>query len=66
MRDPAGYLPTQLTDAELAAAVKEMIDAKGAESKQDLGKVMGPLMAKYRGKVDGNRVREAVTKVLPD
>jgi uncharacterized protein YqeY len=59
-----GYLPRQLSDADLDEAVKGMIAETGASGAKDLGKVMGKLLAKYKGHVDGNRARAAVQKAL--
>ena len=67
-REEAGilsaYMPRQLDDAELDQAVREAVDATGATSAKEMGKVMGRLMAKYKGHVDGNRAREAVGRIL--
>ena len=60
----ASYLPRQLDDAQLADAVREAIQATGATGAKDLGKVMGRLMAKYKGHVDGGRAREAIQAAL--
>jgi uncharacterized protein YqeY len=48
----AGYLPAQLSDAELAAMIKEAIAATGAASMKDMGKVMGWLKPKVQGRTD--------------
>lgn len=45
---------------ELKAIVKEEIQQSGAKDKSELGKVMGAIMAKVKGKADGNMVRKAV------
>ena len=58
------YLPKQLDDAQLDDAVREAIQATGATSAKDLGKVIGRLLAKYKGHVDGTRAREAITRAL--
>ena len=58
------YLPRQLTDGQLHDAVTEAIADTGATSAKDMGKVMGRLLAKYKGHVDGTRAREAVQKAL--
>ena len=60
----SSYLPRQLDDAQLADAVQEAITATGATSAKDLGKVIGRLLAKYKGHVDGGRAREAIQKAL--
>ncbi len=46
------YLPEQLGEDELAALVDEVIEATGAESIRDMGKVMGAIKAKAAGKAD--------------
>lgn len=58
------YLPDELTQAELERVVLEVIDSTGASSQSDMGKVMGAVMAKVRGRSDGNRVRELVSRTL--
>ncbi|HYE59797.1 MAG TPA: GatB/YqeY domain-containing protein [Candidatus Kapabacteria bacterium] len=58
------YLPVQLSDEELETIVKEVIAASGAASGNDTGKVMGTVMKQVKGKADGNRVREMVTRLL--
>jgi len=47
-----GYLPEQLGADELAAMVDEVIQASGAESIRDMGKVMGQIKAKAAGRAD--------------
>jgi len=59
-----GYLPAALTDAELAALVREGIAATGATSARDMGKVMGWLSPRTRGRADGKRVSELVVQTL--
>ena len=60
----SSYLPRQLSDAELAEAVREAVADTGATSAKDIGKVMGRLLAKYKGHVDGGRAKDAVLKAL--
>lgn len=50
------YLPEQLSDEEVAALVDEAVAATGAEGPGDLGKVMGYVMGKAKGRVDGSAV----------
>jgi uncharacterized protein YqeY len=52
----AGFLPQALTEAELTALVAEAIAATGASSARDLGKVMGWLSPRTRGRADGKVV----------
>jgi uncharacterized protein YqeY len=58
------FLPAQLTDDELAALVHAAVEATGATSARDLGRVMGWLSPKTRGRADGRRVAELVARVL--
>ncbi len=58
------YLPQQLTDDEIQALIDEAIGATGASSVRDLGKVMGWLSPRTRGRADGKRVSELVAKAL--
>jgi uncharacterized protein YqeY len=50
------YLPQQLSQAEIEAAVAEAIAATGAKSPADMGKVMGALKAKLAGRADMGKV----------
>ena len=47
-----GYLPTQLTAAEIDALIAEAIAATGAASVKDMGKVMGFVKPKAQGRAD--------------
>ena len=51
-----GYLPEQLSDEEVAAAVEAAISQSGAESMKDMGKVMGILKGQLQGKADMGKV----------
>ena len=61
-----GYLPEALTEDEIDALVREAIVATGASSPRDMGKVMGWLSPKTRGRADGRFVSELVTRALAD
>lgn len=58
------YLPQQLSPEEIRSIVVEVVDAVGATSPGDLGKVMKELMPKVRGKADGKIVNDIVREVL--
>ena len=58
------YLPRQLSDAEIEAAVEQIVTQVGATSLKDLGKVMGPAMQQLKGKADGKKVQEVVKAKL--
>ena len=46
------YLPEQLGDAEIDALIEEAVQATGASSMKDMGKVMGQLKNKLQGRAD--------------
>jgi uncharacterized protein YqeY len=54
------YLPAQLSDDEVRELVDEAVDATGASGPGDLGKVMGHVMGKAKGRVDGGTVNRLV------
>jgi hypothetical protein len=60
----AEFLPQQLTEDEIRALVDEGVAATGASSARDMGKVMGWLSPKTRGRADGKRVSELVARAL--
>jgi uncharacterized protein YqeY len=59
-----GFLPAQLSEAEIDAAVAEVIAATGAASARDMGKVMGALKPKLAGKADMTVVSARVKQKL--
>ena len=60
----SGYLPQQLTDAEIAAEVAAAMAQTGAKSASDMGKVMGVLKAKLAGRADLAKVSAQVKAKL--
>ena len=58
------FMPQPLTDAELRDLVEQAIAETGAASPRDMGKVMGWLSPKTRGKADGKIVSQLVTQQL--
>ena len=58
------FMPQPLSEAELRALVDEGIAATGAAGPRDMGKVMGWLSPKVRGRADGKQVSQLVTQVL--
>jgi uncharacterized protein YqeY len=59
-----GYLPKQLTDAELAVEVSNAIEHTGAKSVSDMGKVMGVLKGKLAGRADMGKLSALVKAKL--
>ena len=60
----SAYLPEELSEEEIRAAIDEVVAEVGASGPGDLGKVMGPLMGRVRGRADGRRVNELVRERL--
>lgn len=60
----AEFLPAPLSDDELSALVDEAVAAVGASSARDMGKVMGWLSPRTRGRADGRRVSELAAQAL--
>lgn len=58
------YLPKQLTDGELEAALKKLIEETGASSMKDMGKVMGAATQALAGQADGKRISAMVKQLL--
>ncbi|WP_297091154.1 GatB/YqeY domain-containing protein [uncultured Draconibacterium sp.] len=58
------YLPEKMSDEDLSAAVKEIIEQSGASSMKDMGKVMGMASKKLAGKADGKEIADKVKALL--
>jgi uncharacterized protein YqeY len=58
------FMPQQMSDAELRALVDQAVAETGAASPRDMGKVMGWLSPRTRGRADGKIVSQLVTQVL--
>ena len=58
------YLPKQLTDEELTAAVKAIIEQVGATSMKEMGKVMGVASKQLAGNAEGGVISAKVKQLL--
>jgi uncharacterized protein YqeY len=58
------YLPAPLSEAGLTTLLDEAISATGAAGPEDLGKVMGYVMARAKGRADGKEVQARVRERL--
>jgi len=54
------FLPTQLSDAEVAAVIGDIIARVGANSVKDMGKVMAELKTNYAGQLDFTKASAAI------
>lgn len=60
----SSFLPKQMSDDEVAAAIKAAIAETGAASMKDMGKVVGALKGKYAGQMDFGRASGLVKAAL--
>jgi len=60
----AGYLPAELSEAELAQIVEAAVRESGAQSVRDMGGAMKLAMARVDGRADGKRVSGLVKAAL--
>jgi uncharacterized protein YqeY len=58
------FLPQQLDEAELRAAVAEVVKATGAQGVKDMGKCMAELKARYAGRMDFAKASQVVKELL--
>lgn len=58
------YLPKQLSEEELTAALKAIIEKVGATSAKDMGKVMGTATKELAGKAEGKAISAKVRELL--
>ncbi len=58
------YLPKQLTDEELTAAISEIIARVGATSVKEMGKVMGVASKELAGRAEGKAISAKVKQLL--
>ncbi|HDZ54142.1 MAG TPA: GatB/YqeY domain-containing protein [Candidatus Nealsonbacteria bacterium] len=58
------YLPEQLSKEEIKKLAKETIDRIGASGQKDMGKVIGELIPKVKGKAEGSLISQIVKELL--
>jgi uncharacterized protein len=58
------FLPVEMSDEELSQLVDESVNQTGAKVLADMGKVIGIVMAKAKGKADGSKVAQMVKSKL--
>jgi len=59
-----GFLPRQLSEAEIAQAIKAVIAETGAKGIKDMGRAMGILKARYAGQMDFGKASAMVKGLL--
>jgi hypothetical protein len=60
----ASYLPEQASEEEVRAEVKRVITEINAQGPKDMGKVIGAVMSKFKGRVEGEKVSKIVKELL--
>jgi len=58
------YLPAQISDEELTATIKVLIEKTGASSIKDMGKVVGMASKELAGRADGKTIADKVKALL--
>jgi uncharacterized protein YqeY len=61
-----GYLPAQMSDAEVRAIVEAVVAETGAAGPRDMGKVMPKVLAKTKDRADGKKVAGLVSALLKE
>jgi len=59
-----GYLPEQMSEAEIRLELQKVIATTGASSASDVGKVMGAAMKVLKGKADGTAIQRIAKELL--
>lgn len=59
-----GYLPPQLSEAEVRDIIKKAVAETGAQGQKDMGKLMKVVMPQVKGRADGKLVNDIVKEVL--
>ena len=58
------YLPAQLSEAEIEAEVRKIVETVGAKGPQDMGKVMGTANKQLSGKAESRVIAQKVKEIL--
>ncbi len=58
------YLPEQMSDEDIRREAARVIADIGAATPRDMGRVMGEMMKRFKGKVDGAAVNRVVSELL--
>lgn len=58
------YMPEQMSEEEVRAVISETLAGAGISAKADMGKAMGLVMGKLKGKADGGLINRTVVALL--
>jgi uncharacterized protein YqeY len=59
-----GFMPQQLSDEEMRAAIAAVVKETGAQGMKDMGKVMGALKQRFTGRMDFAKAGAVVKSLL--
>src|ERR1041384_3760686 len=60
----SGYLPAQMSEAEIGTVIAALVKETGASAMKEIGKVMAAIKERYAGKLDVGKASAAVKKML--
>ncbi len=60
----ATYLPEPMNDDDVLAIIDEAIASTGAQTRRDMGRIIGVLMPRIKGRFDGKRAKDLVLEKL--
>lgn len=60
----SSFLPAPVDDGQIVSVVRRIVEETGAKGPSDMGRVMGRAMSEFKGRVEGERVRNVVTDIL--
>ena len=58
------YLPEQVDEEELRLAIRDIVEAGALSGPAGIGRVMGQMMARYRGRADGGTINRLAREIL--
>ena len=58
------YLPEPVSEAEVRAAVEELVEAESLEGPKAIGRIMGAILPRYKGRFEGRELQRIAREVL--
>ena len=58
------YLPEQVGEEELRQRIQAVVTETGAQGPKDMGKVMKVVVPEFKGRAEGDQIRNIVTELL--
>jgi hypothetical protein len=60
----AEYLPEPVSEDEVRNAIADFVAAEGLEGPQAIGRIMGTILPRYKGRIDGREMQRIAREVL--